>query len=76
MEQWDHTAWICLHQPRMTKKRYKLEDFHPMRGNRKQVSLYEYNKFMGEARKILPKTLSNEEIEQRWLKYKKEKDNG
>ena len=60
----------------MTKKRFKLEDFHPMRGTKRQISLYELTRFMSHAKEILPETLSEEEIERRWLKYKKEKANG
>ncbi len=34
MDAWDRVAWICLHQPHMTKKELKLDDFHPLRGKK------------------------------------------
>ncbi len=70
MEEWDRVAWMCFFIPRFTKKRYKVEDFHPLRGKSKAVDIFKLNKRIEEVRKNMPKSLTNEEIDALWEKRK------
>lgn len=70
MEEWDKVAWTCFFIPRFTKKRFKLEDFHPFRGRTQAVNIFKLNKRIDELGKNLPETLSKEEIEKMWEKRK------
>ena len=71
MDQWDHTAWLCLYMPRFLKssRRFKLTDFHPIRGQANKVNIFKVCQWMEEVGKNLPKELSEEEIEQKWKEY-------
>lgn len=75
MDEWDRAAWLCLHMPRFSKKRYSLSDFQPFRRAEKKTSMKKLDKIVASG--LLPDKLSNEEAEKVLEKYmKKENDGG
>jgi len=67
MEEWDRIAWLCMHMPRFSKKRVKLEDFHPFRGKQaKQFDFQKWRQWRKKVKNILPATLTEDEIAAKW----------
>jgi hypothetical protein len=75
-EEWDKVAWVCLHQPRWSRKRYRLIDFQPLRkaARRGQADIGKVDKIV--ASKLLPDELTNKEIDALWEKRKVKADAG
>jgi hypothetical protein len=71
MEDWDQVAWLCAHVPRFSKRRYTVEDFHPLRKARRQVNISELDRQIKEVESLLPDDLTEDEIEARWKKHLK-----
>ena len=71
MEDWDRTAWLCFWMPRLTKKKYTFEDFHPVRGQTKKVNIFKLNEWLKKVGENLPNELSEEEIDKKWEEYKR-----
>lgn len=68
---WDRTAWLCLHMPRMGRRRRYFEDFHPMRtSKRRAADMLGVMALARQAAKTLPEKLTEEEIMTRWEAYK------
>ncbi len=73
MLEWDRVAWTCFWIPRFGKKRYSLEDFHPIRKSMK-ADLGEVLYWIGKVGRTLPKTMTREEFDRRWEEFKKRGD--
>jgi len=58
--------WI----PKFTKKRWRFENFHPLRGKNQEVNLFQLEKAIKDAAEFLPDTDTNENIDLRWDKIK------
>lgn len=70
MEEWDKIAWLCFHMPRFSKGSLKFEKFHPFRQGQEEMNITQMAMWMSEMRDYLPKTLTEEEIERKWVKFK------
>lgn len=73
MAEWDRAAWICYCTPRMTKRKYTFEDFHPLRAaegaSRRRVNLARLKSWCEEMKKHLPAEDTEENIERRWQEH-------
>jgi len=69
MSGWDQTAWLCYHIPRFSSRRVQPADFNPMRSKDRQSNLIKLEQQFGRFSQILPKTLTEEEIDRRWSAY-------
>ena len=72
MREWDRVAWTCFFIPRFGKKRFDIEDFHPLRGRDKTVKLGATLAWMRKMSEHLPEALSEEEKDRRWQEYVKD----
>ncbi len=65
MSEWNHTAWICAHQPRYSSERLEFADFHPLL-KEKKLSPEAQAAANAAARKTLRKNVTDEQREALW----------
>jgi len=74
MEEWDRVAWICAHQPRMSKTRLKFEDFHPLRKG-EELSPEDRAARIRELKKGMASGLTDAERQARFKQFWRRQDN-
>lgn len=67
MEEWDKVAWLTFHIP-WTGGKGQWTSYNPLRLEKKKADKAALDKAGADAE--LPETLTEEEIEARWLAYK------
>jgi len=72
MRAWDHTAWLCFHIPRFTKRRFSVEDFHPLRAQHRSLNVTQFDQWRESVKDKLPDDLSEAEIMRRYEAVKEE----
>lgn len=65
---WNHTAWLCLHIPKFSKKTFSFEDFHPLIREQTKGNISLLRRLAEEI--DLPEKLSEEEKRARFEKWK------
>ncbi len=68
---WAQVAWQCyIFAVSQGAKNVKPDDFNPLRKSR-QMSVARLHDWVREQRKKLPKTLTEDEIKERWEEFKR-----
>ena len=72
MEEWDRVAWLCYWMPRFGGRKKKPKDFQPFRMEDTEANLRRLDEIV--RSKILPDSLTNEEIDKVLEKYARKED--
>ena len=62
--------------PTLSKKRRRFTDFHPLRKSEQAVSTRALAKWIDECKLLLPDSLTESEIEERWQDFRRKLADG